>query len=271
VTGHTERSMKGLLEAALLPPKRTASGVLAFGIQSPDYSRVADAIWAPYNRHTGLEGYEIKVFRGDVAAELADPMKCEAWQRYCTRWWLFVADPSLVEGLQVPSQWGIVAPPSGRRTRSLTVLRPAPELRPVDTGQAWQRLHVWYVFRNADQAMAHQREVEALNQVIASRDAELSRLRAAGDPLAREVDSLVTRITQRLSAEGVRHLRDEDLAGCITEAALDAAGTKQHAKNRLIRLRELFEDADELLGGAEGRSKLGQRVKDMLAEIERPA
>lgn len=135
-----------MLRRHYLPEGRPASGIFAAEIQAPDSARRGDLIWAPLvpSAGKGLVGHEVKVSRSDVLAELADPMKCEAWAQFCTYWWLVVADPALVEGLDIPETWGIMAPPSGRRTRSMTVLRPAPLRKVHDTGPAWRRITSWY-------------------------------------------------------------------------------------------------------------------------------
>jgi hypothetical protein len=138
-----------MLRRHYLPEGRPPSGILAAEIEAPDGQRRADAIWAPWSiaGGEGLIGHEVKVSRSDVLAELADPMKADPWARYCTRWWLVVAHPSLVAGLDVPEAWGIMSPPSGRRTRTMTVLRAAPKLKPADTGAAWRRIASWDHYR----------------------------------------------------------------------------------------------------------------------------
>lgn len=134
-----------MLRRHYLPEGRPAGGIFASEIESPDGRRRADALWCPWSiaGGDGLVGHEVKVSRSDVLAELADPMKAEPWSKYCSRWWLVVADPSLVDGLDVPEPWGIMSPPSGRRRRTMTVVRQAPKLKPHDTGPGWRRVAAW--------------------------------------------------------------------------------------------------------------------------------
>lgn len=148
----TAHDVIAMLRRHYLPDGRPPGGIFAGEIESPDGRRRADALWAPWSiaGGAGIIGHEVKVSRSDVIAELADPMKAEPWARYCTWWWLVVAHPSLVDGLDVPEAWGIMSPPSGRRTRTMTVLREAPRLKPADTGEAWRRIASWEHYRLED-------------------------------------------------------------------------------------------------------------------------
>lgn len=167
-----------MLRRHYLPEGRTPGGIFAAEIESPDGRRRADAIWAPWSiaGDRGLIGHEVKVSRSDVLAELADPMKAEPWARYCSRWWLVVASPALVAGLSVPEAWGIMAPPSGRRTRSMTVLREAPLLKAADTGPGWRRIAAWEHYRHVQvlhdltwRAESDKRRAEHLAEQLANR------------------------------------------------------------------------------------------------------
>lgn len=161
-----------MLRRHYLPDGRPPGGIFAAEIESPDLRRRADAIWAPWTiaGGAGLMGHEIKVSRSDVLTELADPMKAEPWARYCSRWWLVLAHPSLVDGLVIPEAWGVMAPPSGRRTRSMTVVREAPPLKPSDTGPAWRRIATWEHARSTDR-------LRDLEWKKSSAEAERDRLR----------------------------------------------------------------------------------------------
>lgn len=148
----TAKDMVGLLRSHYIPEGRPEGGIFAPGIGSPDGRRVADAIWQATTRSGGLllVGHEIKVSRADVAVELADPSKAEAWMQYCDRWWLTVSDPDLVEGFDIPDSWGIMSPPSGRRKRSMTVIKEAPALKPVNKEPALVRLLTWHDFKQKE-------------------------------------------------------------------------------------------------------------------------
>lgn len=141
----TARAMVQLLRAHYIRDERQPAGVFAPEIQSPDGARKADLIWLGCTAAAGhkLVGHEIKVTRQDLLAELADPTKSDPWQTYCDRWWLVVPSSTLLGGLEIPDTWGVMTPPSGRRTRTMTVHRAAPELRPLDQSAALRTVAAW--------------------------------------------------------------------------------------------------------------------------------
>jgi hypothetical protein len=149
---HTAHSMTELLRQHYNPDGRAMGHLFMPEIGAPGGRRRADLLVAPISiagaKANTLIGHEIKVTRSDVMAELADPTKADPWLRYCTRWYLVVADPALIEGLTIPDLWGVMAPPSGRRTRSMTILREAPKLTPDgDMSPALSRLAAYMVGR----------------------------------------------------------------------------------------------------------------------------
>lgn len=111
-------------------------------------TRSCDAIVVDTWPSSGLaiHGFEVKVSRSDWLRELADPLKAEAFRRYCDRWWLAVGDPSIVRPGELPEGWGLMTycmakrpsrwdpvqrgyfpqPPAG----SLRVAVAAPKLKP---------------------------------------------------------------------------------------------------------------------------------------------
>ena len=113
------------------PASKPIGGMLLTEIQAPDSTRRADALWVPVStaERGTLVGYETKVTRADVVQELRDPMKADAWEKYCSRWWLVVPDAALLDGLDVPDRWGVMTPPAASR-RTMTVVRKAPRLEP---------------------------------------------------------------------------------------------------------------------------------------------
>lgn len=170
----TARDMLDMLRRHYLPEGRQPGGIFAPEIQAPASTRRADLIWQSVTAAggNGLIGHEVKVTRADVLNELADPAKSDPWQRYCDRWWLVVAHPSLVEGLDLPPSWGVMAPPSGRRTRSMTVVLQAPQLKPADQAPAFATVAKWLHWRHYDQVTK-----------VASLEKEAERLRRLNDDL----------------------------------------------------------------------------------------
>lgn len=149
----TASSMIQLLRRHYLHDESRPAGVFAPEIQAPGpQQRRADLIWLGCTAAAGndLVGHEVKVTRSDVLAELADLTKSDPWQRYCDRWWLVIPDLSLIKGLEIPKSWGVMLPPSGRRTRSMTIHHPAPKLRPLEQGPALKTLAAWQCWKLRD-------------------------------------------------------------------------------------------------------------------------
>lgn len=253
--------LEEMLRRHYIPEGRLPAGIFATEIQSPDGSRRADALWCPWSDlDNGLVGHEIKVSRSDLIVELADPMKADPWAKYCREWWLVVSHPALIDGLQIPTAWGVMAPPSGRRRRSMTIVRHAPRLKPMDTGRAWRRIAAWSEHRTAAR--------------IRTAEYEASRHRAERERLEREMldVSLADRgRTDRRAAAVGQILTALDARPGWYRPELDvdeivAAITDVEAHHRLAkRLR------DEIRWLADEARRVADPAKDIAAELERLA
>lgn len=226
----TAADVLALLRRYYLPEGRTPAGLFLPEIASPDGRRRADLIWVPTSivgASSGpVVGHEIKVSRADVVAELADPSKPDPWLQYCHRWWLVVADPRLVDGLDIPDLWGVMAPPSGRRTRSMTVLRTAPRLRPsADMAPVVTRLAVYTANRLNGEVSALRADRDALARDLDRLRATVSDLQqrrdAGDDPRARRVAAILASLDHGVRSSGwwVRDVSDEDVAAALVDLA----------------------------------------------------
>lgn len=191
----TAQAMIGLLRRHYLPDEQKPAWVFAPEIQAPGpVGRKADLICLGCTAATGtaLVGHEVKVTRADVLVELADLTKSDPWQRYCNRWWLVIPHPQLIEGLELPASWGVLTPPSGRRTRSMTVHRPAPDLRPVEQAPALRTLARWQHWQIRDlRARLSQLGDELERERNTMRRLDDS-ARAQRDPNRHVIDQIVT-------------------------------------------------------------------------------
>jgi len=145
------RAMLDLLRRHYIPDPARPGGIFAPEIAAPGpLRRHADLIWQGATASSGHEliGHEIKVTRADLLAELADPAKSDPWQACCDRWYLVIPDAALIEGIDLPPTWGVLTPPSGRRTRSMTSHRPAPRLAPTDQANGLRVLATWLHWRH---------------------------------------------------------------------------------------------------------------------------
>jgi hypothetical protein len=89
---------------AFFPEFRSATGA--------GNERYADAIAVSVFPSRGLEiyGFEIKVSKSDLKAELNDARKADAIGKFCSHWYLVISDEKLLEGLEIPTKWGILKP-----------------------------------------------------------------------------------------------------------------------------------------------------------------
>lgn len=269
----TARDLLAVLRRHYLPDNRPPGGVFAAEIESPDGKRRADAVWMPTTWAGGREliGHEIKVTRSDVLVELADPTKHDAWARYCHRWWLVVLSPALVDGLDVPEHWGIMAPPSGRRTRSMTIVRPAPKLTPIDSGVGYRRMAVWLANRRTEDANRVAMELQQARRELSAARQDIERLQAAAvagthsrDPLAEKVLGIVRTTREEARRRNV-YLRIEGIdAARVVQALIDVEEVDDLIGTARFELRALQHAAETLLKPFERTarelSKLGTPV-----------
>lgn len=238
--------LTAMLRRHYLPDGRPPGGIFAGEIESPDGRRRADALWAPWSvvGGAGIVGHEIKVSRSDVLVELTDPMKSEPWIRYCSRWWLVVAHPSLVSGLAVPESWGIMSPPSGRRTRTMTVVREAPALKPADTGPAWRRIASWEHYRLTDRMRDLEYKASRAQSDAEYARRELAQRELAGEGRASPHAVKIGEVLTQLDRAGwrARPFEADEIAGAILD--VDAYRALQQRAD--MELRSLVDDARRL-------------------------
>lgn len=184
----TSADLMELLKASICPPSRPSPGYVVGELQDPTGTRRADALFVPLGHATRgtLHGYEFKVSRSDLIVELRDPMKADPWMRYCTTWTLFVSDPRMIEGLTIPDEWGIVAPPVSEKRRALQVIRTAPKLHPLNVLPAFLQIaaRLYYGDGPADDRMVkmlaeraqHQDDMHALYQRANAAEAQVRAL-----------------------------------------------------------------------------------------------
>lgn len=254
---HTAHTMTELLRQHYNPDGRALSHLFMPEIGAPGGRRRADLLVAPISiagsAANTLIGHEIKVTRSDVMAELADPTKADPWMRYCTRWYLVVADPALIEGLTIPDVWGVMAPPSGRRTRSMTILREAPKLTPDgDMSPVVSRLAAYMVNRLEDTVKRAEYDRDSWKgraERAEQREQEL-RLTGAGSytsPHTKRINTIVNMVEKGKHdySIGMPYLMPDDATDQdIAEGILDLARSKALA-------REVRREIDWTIRGVE--------------------
>lgn len=120
----------------------------ATGFKGTGYAdALAMSVWP--GRGIALHGLELKRSRSDLVKELRDPDKSLKFQKFCNHWWLLVDDVKLVEGVEVPATWGILAPKAGvlRQVRAAPKLKPEP-WTPDFVAAMMRRFHESYMAKD---------------------------------------------------------------------------------------------------------------------------
>lgn len=248
---HTERSMLDLLRRHYVADERNPAWVFAPLIQAPGQTlRKADLMCLGVTAATSglLVGHEIKVSRADVQVELADLTKCDPWMRYCDEWWLVVPDAAILDGLKIPESWGVLTPPSGRRTRSMTVTRQAPRLRPLEQSPALKTLAAWQHWRLRDLNTAHVDVRARLDRQVEANQ-ELRMHRPAHDPRRETVAKVLAGLGGQPYGDEVgkwdSRVSIDDVVAALKD--LGAVYNRRDEAGRTIkRLRENLENARDI-------------------------
>lgn len=237
----TAKDITEMLRGHYLPEGRPPAGIFASEIGSPDGKRFADGLWQSTTRSGGLilEGHEIKISKADIAVELADASKAESWMQYCDKWWLVVADPALLDGFKIPSAWGVMAPPSGRRKRSMTIIKEAPLLNPVSKEPGLVRLMTWQTNKNLKEIQTLKVDNMDLRRSVQSHKDELAVARHGFHTNSYEM-SLVVKIYEEIQKRMDANRGKEIWFGASnTQDIVDAVVDLREVRSRTEKLRRL--------------------------------
>ena len=154
-------------------------------------SRLADGIavslWP--SRGLDIQGFELKVARGDWLRELKHPEKAEAVCRYCDRWWVVAGDKEIVKDGELPPTWGLMyATGSGLR-----IAVNAPVLSPVPL----DRCFVAAIARRAVEQAA------AIGELKAARKEGYERGKADRSYEVEQLQKLKERVSEFTKASGI--------------------------------------------------------------------
>lgn len=122
---------------AFLAQVRNGTGYL-------NVTRTADAMVMGLWPSRGLElvGFELKVSRSDWLRELKNPDKAEDLVGFCDRWYVVAADDKIVDGDELPPNWGLMT--AMGRGGAIKIVKEAPKLQPKEI----DRLFLASIFRN---------------------------------------------------------------------------------------------------------------------------
>jgi hypothetical protein len=211
-------------------------------------TRHADAValqcWP--SRGLGLDGFELKASRGDLVRELRDEKKAKAIQRYCRRWWLVLADEGLMDGLEVPTTWGVLFLPKFPAKTKLVVGRQAPQLTP----EPWPTDFQAALVRHAFEQRPEKAEAEARHAADWATAQEVAK-ELLGKDLERakfELEDLQRRVAifDRASGGHLKHASVEWAEALGRAARVGMAGGERELKAMQRVARELRKAADDV-------------------------
>lgn len=257
------------------PEGKPPAGVFAPEVQSPDGRRRADLLWAPTTIAGGkgqIHGHELKCSRSDLLNELADPTKADPWTTHCHRWWLVMSRPDLADGLTIPDAWGIMAPPSGRRTRTMTILREAPPLRPDNPGPGMARVMAWQLYATHDRIASLEAEVARKTKALEgwqekARDLQLAGGGAIASDQARTVLRIIEEVKRRCGDEGIWEKFTEEM---VIEAIVDRLATIRAAGAVRRDIRSLVRNVEAMLTPFQASARDIQRADRLAATLTGP-
>jgi len=166
---------------------------------------MAISLWP--SRGIQLLGFEVKRSRSDLLKELRDEQKAEKFIKYCHQWWLVLSDAKFADGVEVPPNWGILAP----RNQVLYQIRPAAKLEPATwtpdfIASLMRRFHESYVKKDmAEMRAAVEERAKALSQVSIQKvgQSDLNAAKREAERYKDEVDLLKRRISDFEAKSGI--------------------------------------------------------------------
>jgi len=216
----------------------------------------AMSLWP--SRGLVFHGFEVKVSRQDVMRELATPQKADAVAKYCDYWWLAVGAIGIVDGLELPPAWGLLAPVEIRGKQSLRVVKEATKLDAKEIDRTFTAAILRRAAEHFDVERIRQEvRYEIHEEIRAKLEAEfgpeyerqISSLKAQLDSACRDREAAESRLTAALG----KPYHISVIAGAIDFLRwLDGWSTGQKAIESAVRGVQIHIDALE-----DARKQLG--------------
>jgi len=132
---------------AFIPQVRNGTGFL-------NSARTADALamslWPSRGLH--LNGFEIKINRGDWLSELKNPAKAEAIAQFCDFFWV-VSPKDIIKLEEIPQNWGWLVPFG----KSVKAMKPPIQMK----SEVIDKLFLAAILRRAQETIAPAAKIEA--------------------------------------------------------------------------------------------------------------
>lgn len=213
---------------------------------------LAMSVWP--SRGIQLLGFEVKRSRSDLLKELRDEQKASKFIKHCHQWWLVVSDVKITEGVEVPPNWGILAP----RNQVLYQIRPAKELEPEPwkpefIAAMMRRCHEAYMQKD-QQAMRAAVEERAKAMAAVKKDAVRASDYTAAKRDAEHYKSLYEKTLERIqlfeerSGIPVNNWQASNIGELVK--ALQDTGVRERLKHQLSIARDSAERISKSMNGA---------------------
>ena|SRR3990167_1703774 len=179
----TEADLVEMLAKRYAPPEWAFLSHVRNGTGYLKSVRTSDAIamnlWP--SRGLGIQGFEIKTYRGDWVKELKNPAKAEETAQFCDGWWLVVSDAEIVRNGELPETWGLLVA-KGKRLYCEKECAPQKPI-PID------KLFLAAILRKTQEAMNSTPNLQAQYKAGYKRGEEMTRTGMQSD-LDRLTDKL---------------------------------------------------------------------------------
>lgn len=224
-------------------------------------SRRADALALQTWPSKGIQlvGFEIKRSRQDLITELKQEGKANAFQKYCSAWWLVVHDSKICDGLEIPANWGILAPRRG----VLYQVRPAPKLEPEE----WRISFAAALIRSGHESTVGRSEAEIKKAVDTRLKAEVDRqveMRVKHNRVSSESDL----VHYKSQYEALKKSVDEFQAKSGLNIGTWNGGLIGDAVRVLMEHRNYPRLRQQLLEIRDGAERISKSMKGALANLE---
>lgn len=252
---HTASEIRGLLRVRYPHPE----WALCFEVANSTGAgarRYADAVaMCLYpSRGLALHGFEIKCSKQDFLAEIKNPDKSVAVQKYCDHWWI-VAPAAAVDESLLPKTWGWLRVDKDR----LVMAKAAPDLDATPITRAFMASLV----RRANEVDASEFNASVHREIERQRSTDRERIEREVQMRTRKADEAVKRLDDLKAAIGTDSwdsLNTEEIAQAVKMVrTAGVAGSYGHIRNlhkQMQKTTRRLGEALEMMTGEQADLKL---------------
>lgn len=233
-------------------------------VTDPLTMRRADALALHTYQSRGLElnGFEVKVSRGDWLRELKDPSKSDVFAQFCHRWWL-VTTEGVAKREEIPEPWGWVEVKPGEH-RAWFIRKKAPRLVAREVTRMFFMTCLRGLEWRFQRPLTERIQAERQEAYEEGHDAAVRNMRITA-PKDREAERLLNELKERVSAferaTGIviqRRYEKIEHVGRAVEALMGMGQADHYLENQLESEIQRLQRGLEMVKSA--RSEIGKLV-----------